>query len=521
MTAGFLAYARATPERIAISFADTGETASYGALDRQSQRLAAWLEAQGLGVGASVAMLIGNRVSLFEVYWATQRSGHYLTPLNWHATAEELAYILDDADADALIVDAALAELAEALAANAPARVRVMASLNGAVPGFADLDKALPLIIAPPDRPVPAGSVMIYSSGTTGRPKGIRRPLPTRAIDDSALVEAATLVMRTFGFTSADTYLCPAPLYHAGPLRSCTAMQMMGATVVGMQRFDAAAALAAISRHHVTVAQFVPTHFKRMLDLPVAVRAGYDLSSLRVAVHAAAPCPPAVKRAMIDWWGPILLEYYAGTEGGGTMISSADWLNHPGAVGKPWAGLEVAVLAPDGALVCTPELEGPIYFRNTAGGLANFAYHKDAEKTANAYRGDWFTLGDIGRFDADGFLYLTDRACDMIISGGVNIYPQEVENLLMAHPAVREVAVIGTPDVALGEVATAVVELKPGVTADGVADQLIAYCRGQLALYKCPRQIEIVSDLPRTETGKLQKRLVRARYWPTGSAIVV
>lgn len=513
--AGLLDHARANPEKPALIFGDTGFVETYAELEVRSRRIAHWLQARGLRQGDCVAMLVGNSPSLFDVYWATQRIGLYLTPLNWHSTADELAYIIDNCDARLLIAEDTLADLALSVAQKADGRLEYKASIGGRIEGFASLDDEVPAIgQALPLEVQAAGSVMIYSSGTTGRPKGIRRALSGRRFDDPALVDTITLVMRTFGFEASDAYLCPAPLYHAGPLRSCSAMQMLGATVVAMRRFDAETALRIIEERKITVAQFVPTHFKRMLELPETVRARYDHSSLRTAVHAAAPCPPAVKRAMIDWWGPILLEYYAGTEGGGTMISSAEWLERPGSVGRTWTGLSAAVLDEHGEMVATARLEGPIYFRNAPSALANFAYHKDPDKTADVYRGDWFTLGDIGYFDEAGYLFLTDRAANIIISGGVNIYPQEAEDLLTAHPKVSDVAVIGVPDEGMGEVVKAVVIPAAGVMPGAqLAEELIAHCRSILATYKCPRSIDFVDSLPRTDTGKLQKRLVRDRYW--------
>jgi long-chain acyl-CoA synthetase len=293
-------------------------------------------------------------------------------------------------------------------------------------------------------------------------------------------------------------------------------MQMLGATVIAMQRFDATTVLSLIERHRVSAAQFVPTHFKRLLELDEQVRQRNDLRSLRTVVHAAAPCPPLIKRAMIDWWGPIILEYYAGTEGGGTLIDSRQWLERPGSVGRPWVGLSAAVRDEADEMVATPNKEALIYFRNAAGAVANFAYHKDEAATAAAYHGDWFTLGDIGYFDEEGFLFLTDRMSNMIISGGVNIYPQEAENLLMSHPKVADAAVIGVPDEDMGEAVKAVVVPTAGTVAGPeLAEELIRHARSALAGYKCPRSIDFVETLPRTATGKLQKRLLRERYWGT------
>jgi long-chain acyl-CoA synthetase len=513
--AGLLDHAQADPRRPAVIFGDGEFVETYGELESRSRRIALALRALGLEDGDSVAMLVGNGPSIFDVYWATQRTGLYLTPLNYHSRPDELAYVLDDCDARVLVASPDVGELARSAAARAGSKLEYLLSAGGSIEGFESLEEMAHGV--PEDGVLDrqnAGSVMIYSSGTTGRPKGIRRNLPQRAVDDGKLVDAITLVMRTFGFRSGDTYLCPAPLYHAGPLRSCTAMHMLGATVIATHRFDAETVLRIIDEHRVTVAQFVPTHFKRMLELPAAVRSRYRHDSLRVVVHSAAPCPPDIKRAMIDWWGPIVLEYYAGTEGGGVLIDSQEWLQRPGSVGRPWEGLSVAVFGDDGERVLAPGQQGRIYFRNHPGALANFAYHKDAQKTADAYRGDWFTLGDIGYVDEEGYLYLTDRETNMIISGGVNIYPQEAEDVLAAHPQVRDVAVVGVPDNDMGEAARAVIIPAEGsVGSAELAAELLTYVRARLASYKCPRSIDFVESLPRTPTGKLQKRLVRERYW--------
>jgi long-chain acyl-CoA synthetase len=510
--AGLTEHSRSQPDKPAVAFGDSTFVETYGELEARSCRVAHALRSLGLQEGDCVAILVGNTPPLFDLYWATQRVGLYLTTLNHHSNADELAYILDNCDARLLIATAELGALAEG-AARAASALQFRYAI-GDIPGFGSWDAAM---AAAPDAPLDrqsAGSVMIYSSGTTGRPKGVRRPLPQKRFDDQRYADATTLVMRTFGFRQNDVYLCPAPLYHAGPLRSCTAMQMLGATVIVVHRFDAEGILRIIDERQVTVAQLVPTHFKRLLELPAEIRARYRLDSLRVVVHSAAPCPPEVKRAMIDWWGPILLEYYAGTEGGGVLINSQEWLQRPGSVGRAWQGLSVAILDEQGQAVSTPRTEGSIYFRNHPGALSNFTYHKDADKTAAAYRGEWFTLGDIGYLDEDGFLYLTDRQSNMIISGGVNIYPQEVEDILAGHPKVRDVAVVGVPDADMGESVKAVVIPIDGVHAEkGLEEELIAYARARIASYKCPRSIDFVDHLPRTATGKLQKRLVRDRYW--------
>jgi fatty-acyl-CoA synthase len=355
---------------------------------------------------------------------------------------------------------------------------------------------------------------MLYSSGTTGKPKRVRNPLPGRPFGDPAGSALALGLLGLFGFREGDRYLSPGPLYHAAPLAFCASLHRLGGTAVVMRQFDAEQALRTIQDQRVTVSQWVPTHFKRLLQLPAAVRERYDLSSHRVAVHAAAPCSIPVKQAMIDWWGPILVEYCAGTEGGGTLIRSPEWQAHRGSVGRHWAGGAIHVLDEEGIAIEEPRRDGSIYFEANADPAARFRYHKDDEKTSQVFRGRLFTLGDIGHLDADGYLYLTDRQSNMIISGGVNVYPQETENALIAHPKVSDAAVIGVPDDAMGEAVKAVVIPAKGVVpGPDLERELIEFCREQIAHYKCPRSIDFTDDLPRQPTGKLYKRMIRARYW--------
>ncbi|MFM7141241.1 MAG: AMP-binding protein, partial [Alphaproteobacteria bacterium] len=317
-----------------------------------------------------------------------------------------------------------------------------------------------------------------------------------------------------FGLDEKDTYICPGPLYHAAPLQFSQIHLRLGATVCVMEKFDAEKALAFIDRYEITSSQWVPTHFSRMLRLPEDVRGKYDLSSLRIAIHAAAPCPIPVKQAMIEWWGPKIIEYYAGTEGGGTLIRSEDWMTHKGSVGRHWAGGNVHILDENGAEVTEPKVDGGVYFEAPDDPNARFKYHKDEAKTATTYRGNLFTLGDIGHLDEDGFLYLTDRKSHMIISGGVNVYPQEVENCLAMHPKIEDVAVIGVPHADMGEEVKAVVPLRPGVAqSPDLEREIIAYAREHIAHYKAPRSVDFVESLPRMENGKIYKRLLRDRYW--------
>ena len=491
-------HARARPDHPAI-MAGSGEVWTYRDLDRASNRVARLLRTRGLEVGATVALCLDNRPDYLAIAWGAQRAGLALVAVSTKLTAAEVAFIVADSGAQLMIAGPGIGPVCGEL----PAVLDVPVLTVGG-----DFDAALATLA---DTPIPderAGTDMLYSSGTTGRPKGIRLALP----DDPAIDGAnglADLARMAFGMGEDTVYLSPAPLYHAAPLRWCMAAHRLGGTVVLMDKFEPHAALAAIERHGVTHGQFVPTHFVRLLKLSQAERAAHDVSSLRVAIHAAAPCPVPVKRAMIDWWGPVLAEYYAGTEGNGlTLIGSADWLTHEGSVGRAVIG-ELHVCDEAGREVPAGE-EGLIYF----GGAGSFEYHNDPDKTASVtHPQGWTTLGDVGRVDADGYLYLTDRADFMIISGGVNVYPQEVEDLLVTHPAVADVAVVGAPHADLGEQVVAAVRLSdPAIGDADLEAEMIAWVRARLSGIKTPRRIEFVDELPRAETGKLYKRLIRDRY---------
>jgi long-chain acyl-CoA synthetase len=495
----------ADPGRVAARTPD-GEVLTYAELEERSVQLAHVLHDAGLRRGDVVALLTDNDLRAFEVYWAVMRSGLYLTAINHHLSPAEVSYILADSGASALIVSAALAPLATAVAGTGQVRLRL--AFGGTVPGFDSYDAALAAASAVPFADQPHGAPMLYSSGTTGRPKGVRFPLPPGQIDEPGFAVVRN-VHDVFGVTQDSVYLSPAPIYHAAPLRWCGAVQAYGATVVMMRRFDAEQALALIQEHRVTHGQFVPTMFVRMLQLPEAVRSAYDISSLQVAVHAAAPCPVEVKQKMIDWWGPVLAEYYAGTESNGmTVIDSPTWLTRPGSVGRAARG-PVHVCADDGTELAAGQV-GLVYFE--ADGVP-FEYHNDPEKTRNAQHPahrNWSTLGDIGYLDDDGFLFLTDRKSFVIISGGVNIYPQEIENVLALHPAVFDVAVIGVPDPEMGESVAAFVQPRDGVmTGPELEQEIIAFVKARIAGFKAPRSVRFVASLPRTETGKLAKGRLR------------
>jgi long-chain acyl-CoA synthetase len=503
------------PDKAAIILGNGTATETFAELEMRSRRLAHLLRARGLEPGGCVAALMDNAdPAFFDLYWACHRVGLYFTPVNWHLQEDEVQYIVDNSDADALFASPVFAEVAARVAPHCP-RLGSHFATSGAIEGFDSLEAAL--ADQPEDAPLRdelEGSVMVYSSGTTGRPKGVRRPFkPLPAGHPSAALFAQGF-LGLFGISGEDRYLCPAPLYHAAPIAFTGNHLRIGASVVILPRFDAELALRCIQDQRVTSSQWVPTHFKRLLQLPEEVRARYDVSSLRVAIHAAAPCPIPVKEAMIDWWGDAIVEYYAGSEGGGTLIRAEEWKTHQGSVGRHWAGGKVWILDEEGEEITQPYEEGAIYFEASPDPDGRFAYHKDAEKTASTYRGNLFTIGDIGYVDDEGYLYLTDRQSNMIISGGVNIYPQETENHLIVHPKIEDVAVIGVPNEEMGEEVKAVVipsaDAEPGPELER---ELIDYCRAGIAHYKCPRSIDFATELPRTETGKMAKRKLRDHYW--------
>ncbi|MDN5918420.1 MAG: acyl-CoA synthetase [Pseudonocardia sp.] len=506
-------HAATTPDKPAVVMAGTGEALTYAELEAGSARLARHLHDAGLRRGDVIALISDNTPRVYEVYWAAQRSGLYITAVNHHLSAPEAAYIVGDCGAKALVVSAGVAGLAAAVEEHVDVTVRL--AFGGEIPGasrYDDYDATLDGVSAEPLADQPRGADMLYSSGTTGRPKGIKPTLPDRQIDEPGDTYVA-IFGQMYGFDAETVYLSPAPLYHAAPLRFSATVQAVGGTVVVMERFAPEAALAAIQTYRVTHSQWVPTMFVRMLKLPDEVRARYDVSSLKVAIHAAAPCPVEVKQKMIDWWGSVLYEYYAATESSGiTFIDSAQWLAHPGSVGRGGVLGDVRICSEDGTVLGTGEV-GTIYFERD---VRPFEYHNDPDKTKAAEHpehSNWTTTGDLGYLDDEGFLYLTDRKAFMIISGGVNIYPQEVEDCLALHPKVLDVAVIGVPDEEMGEVVKAVVQPDDGVaTGPELEAELIAFVRERIAHYKAPESVDFTDFLPRTATGKLVKRQVRDRY---------
>ncbi len=505
----------ADPSTDAVVMASSGERLSFAELEAGSRRLAHLLRDRGLERGDHMAALLDNNLRYFEVCWAARRAGLFITPVNWHLGPGEAGYIVEDCGATALVTTNRLDSLARELGQRLDA-VTTRLVVDGAVEGFEDYDAA---IASQPDTPLDeetAGAFMFYSSGTTGRPKGI---LPNMSpVPFGTPTGLDTLTQALYGFAPGMVYLCPAPLYHAAPIAWSLATQGAGGTVVVMERFDAEGVLAAIEKHRVTHVQFVPTHFIRMLRLDPEIRGRYDLSSLRTVIHAAAPCPVEIKRQMLDWFGPIIYEYYAGSEGGGfCAVGPDEWLAHPGTVGRA-LGATVHITDEDGTEQPTGEV-GQIWFESGV----RFRYHHDEEKTKAAFNEHgWNTLGDVGYLDAEGYLYLTDRISHMIISGGVNIYPQEIEDVLVMHLGVADVAVIGAPDEEMGESVMAVVQpTDPDADEDALAAELDALCRSQLAGFKCPRQYRFTASLPRLPTGKLLKRVVREEFGGSSAGSVV
>jgi fatty-acyl-CoA synthase len=501
---GSIALQRGSAPAIVMTADDT--TISYAELDRRSTQLARLLRQTGLMPGDHLALLMANDVRFLEVCWAALRSGLYCTPINPASTPAEVDYLVRDSNASVIVAAANAGELAREVAASVDDVRRVLA-VDGSAIGIDDYEGVLAQAWSEPLHGETEGAMLLYSSGITGRPKGIERPLSGRPPGSS---NPMAPFMSKVAFDASTVFFSPAPLYHAAPVGWSLAAQRAGGCVVLPERFDAEQTLAAIERYRVTHIQLVPTMMLRLLRLPPKARDRYDLSSLRRVIHAAAPCPPQVKRGLIEWLGPIVDEYYSGTEGTGiTYITSSEWLTHPGSVGRPILG-EVGIFDDDGERLGTGKT-GTVYF----GAGPAYVYRNDSAATAARVRPDgWSTLDDMGYVDADGYLYLTDRRTYMVVVGGVNVYPREVEDALLDHPAVADVAVLGVPDAEYGEQVKAVVEVEAGVVGgDALAEQLLAHCRERLSTVKVPRSIDFSDQLPRTETGKLRKGVLREQYW--------
>jgi acyl-CoA synthetase (AMP-forming)/AMP-acid ligase II len=486
--------------------AATGQTITFAELEATANQGAHLFRSLGLQRGDHVAILLENHPRFLQICWAAQRSGLYYTAISWRLQQEEVEYIVNNCEAKVFITSHERRAVVEPLVDKMP-NVTARFMLDGTISGYESWEDAIAAMPATPIADQSEGQSMLYSSGTTGYPKGIKKPLPEQAYGEG---DDINLMKVLYGADDDSIYLSPAPLYHAAPLAFTMGLLRQGVQVIVMEHFEAEHALQCIQDYRVTHSQWVPTMFVRMLKLPEEVRLKYDVSSLRCAIHAAAPCPIPVKEQMIEWWGPVIYEYYAGTEGNGfVQLNSEEWLAHKGSVGRP-LNCEIHICDDEGNEVPVGEA-GTIYM----GGGGEFEYYKDDEKTAGSrHPKGWSTLGDVGYMDEDGYLYLTDRKHFMIISGGVNIYPQEAENVLITHDAVMDVAVFGVPNEEFGEEVKAVVQPKNMAEATPeLAIELMDYCRSKLSHIKCPRSVDFREELPRHPTGKLYKRLLKDEYW--------
>ncbi len=499
------------PEKPAVIHSQTGEQLSYRELDQRSNQLAQLMWSLGLRKGDHISIFLENDIRYFEVIWAALRSGLYLTTVNRYLSDEEAAYIINNSESQLVVSSDYLADVARKLPAQCPSVKKWLMTGMPEAP-FENYEDSLNYFPATMLDEEPAGAFMLYSSGTTGKPKGILKPLSSNLISDSAS-QVGALQRGLWGFDESTVYLSPAPLYHSAPAGFTTATQALGGTVIMMPGFNDVGALEAIDQYKVTHSQWVPTMFSRLLKLPESVRTRFDLSSHKIAIHAAAPCPRQIKQQMLDWWGSIIYEYYAGSEVNGlTHVSPEAWLTRPGTVGNAVLGI-IHICDEDGVELAVGE-PGLVYFELPT---VAFEYLKDDAKTKEAQHpqhSNWSALGDVGYIDKDGYLFLTDRASFMIISGGVNIYPQEIEDVLIMHPKVADVAVIGVPNEEMGEEVKAVVQLEAGIDPEnGLSQELMNYARESIAHYKCPKSVDFTEALPRLPTGKLYKRLLKDRYW--------
>jgi long-chain acyl-CoA synthetase len=497
-------HARHRPQQSALITLSGDRT--WKELNDRANQLARLFRRRGLKAGDGVALLAHNAPEFVETWAACQRAGLRLTAVNWHQSPELVAYVTDNCDARALVASARF-QAGATEAARQASGLRLRLAFAGAIEGFEPYEDLVGAEDSSDLEDGEPGSVMLYTSGTTGRPKGVYRA--TRPVVSQL---TATVNQTAAWRPESDRALVTGPLYHAAPLNlNLVTPIQQGVTCVLMDKWDAEETLRLIARHGVTHTHVVPTMMHRLLQLPRETRAAYDISSMRWILHGAAPCPAHVKREMIEWFGPVLFEYYSATEGGGVFITSPEWLERPGSVGRPVPGVEVRVLNPEGE-PCAPEEEGAVYMKAPATG--RFEYYKDAAKTGSAYRGDWYTLGDMGRFDREGFLFLTGRTAELIISGGVNIYPVEIDEVIIRHEAVADAAVIGVPNEDWGEEIKAVVELKPGHAPDAAtAESILAFAREALPGFQRPRTVDFVETLPRSAAGKVLRQLVREPYW--------
>ena len=508
-------HAKNHPDKPALIMSDTGESMTYEELHSYAEKVANLLQNAGFKTGDHIALCLENRLEFLPICWGAHYAGLYYTAISSRLTAPEIEYIIKDCGARAFITSPYKGAEAREVASEI-SDVSLRLCVGGNIDGFDSLEDLLDQQPLSPVGPRVEGADMLYSSGTTGRPKGVKAPLPGTSLGETDGVTA--LMGALFGANQETNYLSPAPLYHAAPLRFCRGIHKIGGTVVVMPRFSPEEMLESIEKYEISFLQVVPTMFVRLLKLDQSVRDKANVSSLQGVVHAAAPCPIPVKKQMIEWWGPIIHEYYAGTEGNGfCYCNSQQWLEHEGTVGSAIQGT-LHIVDDNGEELPVGEV-GAVYFESDS----TFEYHNDPEKTKGARLANgWSTLGDIGRLDEDGYLYLTDRKAFMIISGGVNIYPQEAENVLTMHPKVLDVAVFGVPNDDLGEEVKAVVQLiDPASASADVERELLAFCHEQLAKVKCPRTVDFKDELPRHPTGKLYKRLLRDEYWGDRNSRIV
>jgi len=508
-------FAACAHDKAAAINGSTGETVTYGELNARSNKFARFMHAMGLKPGDHVAVMMENNLLFFEILWGAMRAGMVIVPVNRYSTPQEASYVISNSDAKLVIFSNAIREVAKQVHGQLGNCRKLMT--GGDLENWESYESALSPFSEEPVTDEWLGAIMLYSSGTTGRPKGILRNQPAMKAADGP-VDVWKRLAERYRFSKETTFLTCAPLYHGAPLLYSLNVQFHGGTVVFIEKFDALASLAMIERYHVTHSLWVPTMFVRMLKLAPAERERFDLGSHQCAIHAAGPCGKEVKQRMIDWWGPIIEEFYGGSEGcGNTAISSQEWLSHPGSVGR--ASLGVIRVCDEKGQVLPPYQDGVIYFERD---VRPFEYYKDPEKTQSAQHPlheNWTTIGDVGHLDEEGYLYLTDRLAYTIISGGVNIYPRAIEDALILHPSVADVAVIGVPHEEMGEEVKAIVELAPGVSSSSrLADELLQFVRGKVSRYMVPKSVEFISQLPRSQYGKMDKRSLKDVYGkPSGA----